>query len=429
LEDDGDMKARTVVVVEPYSSGNMLAPAFRRAGFSPCAVTLTGESAPNTSTLRLADFDDHIDHGDGDIGPLVARLRPLFPAAIIPGTHTGVRLADQLAARITPHLANVPDLTSSRHHKGDMVAAVAARGLPTIASVCSNSASEIESWIAREGLSGRDLVAKPADSAGTDQVRFLPGGHDWREAVARLVGSTDRYGVQMSDVVVQEHVTGIEYVVDTFSYEGTHTVSDVARYRKVSTPHRMAIYESMEFLPFGLPAHTAIVAYVNQVLDALGITFGAAHTEVMLTGRGPLLIEVNARLSGGGQPWACQLATGDNPIDRMIRYLRGDRNIPPDYSLEMTVLVVFFAVRSAGIVRNLSRLDAIQDLDSCFNMRVNARDGDYVPETTDIFDAQALGTVVLAHRDPDQVHADHLEVRRIASKAGRPGGFTIDPPR
>ncbi|MFE9999744.1 ATP-grasp domain-containing protein [Streptomyces avermitilis] len=423
------MRRGTVVIVEPYSSGNMLAPAFRQGGFSPCAVTLSGLSAPNSATLRLSDFDEHIAYDGGELGPLVGRLQALDPVAIVPGTHTGVKLADELAAVLTPKLANAPDLGSARHHKGDMIAAVAAAGLPTIRSLCTSDVGDALTWITRERLSGRDLVVKPVDSAGTDSVRFVPGGHDLRAVVTGLLGSANRYGSRISEVLVQEHVKGVEYAVDTFSYEGRCTVNDIVRYHKVSSRRHIALYASMEILPMDAPGNDAIIGYVKGALDALGITFGAAHTEVMVTEDGPLLIEVNARLSGGGHPWTCELATGDNSVDRMVRYLTKDRNIPDGYPLQLTTLAIFFAVRSAGVVSGLSRLDAIVDLPSCYHLQVNVQDGDYVPETADLFDAQRLGMAVLAHSDPAQVAADHREVRRIAAEAGRPGGFTIDPNR
>ena len=39
------------------------------------------------------------------------------------------------------------------------------------------------------------------------------------------------------------------------------------------------------------------------MLDALGVTDGAMHTEVMSTPRGPVLVEVNCRLHGGEGIW------------------------------------------------------------------------------------------------------------------------------
>lgn len=45
-----------------------------------------------------------------------------------------------------------------------------------------------------------------------------------------------------------------------------------------------------------------VVHYTRQAITALGIVDGAAHTEVMLTARGPVLIETGARLMGSTQP-------------------------------------------------------------------------------------------------------------------------------
>jgi biotin carboxylase len=416
--------ARTVAVVQPYASGSMLAPALRHAGFAPCAVTLAA-AAPNAASFRPADFDQHIVCESGDLETAEARLRALNPVAIIPGTHTGVRLADWLAARLTPQLANAPGLASARWHKGDMHAAVAANGLPVIKSLCTRDPAEVQRWLAAAGLAGRDLVIKPAASSGTDGVTFVPRGRDWRAVVTKLADSVNRYGIHLAEVMVQEYVPGTEYAVDTFSYDGRHTVADIARYHKVSSDKHMALYESMEFVPYDDPGHAEIIGYVERVLDALGVRFGPAHTEIMVTDRGPLLIETNARIPGGGQPWVCQLATGDNLIDRIIRYLGGDRSFHHGYTLDMTVLVVFFAVQSAGDVGDISGLDAIEDLPSCCHFKINVREGDHVPETADLFDAHNLGVVVLGHSEPSQVHADHAEVRRIASGIGRPGGFSM----
>jgi hypothetical protein len=421
-----------VAIVQPYSSGNMFAPVFRRAGFAPCAV-IVGTHAPLATSFHPEDFDHHFVYGASDAEPITARvlqpvvagLRELSPVAVIPGEQHGVMIADRLAAILTPGLANVPRLESARWHKGDMCEAVAAAGLPVIRGLCAREPAEIQHWLRREALTGRDLVVKPANASGTDGVTLLPAGRGWQEAVTSLAGAVSRHGIQFGDVIVQEYVTGTEYAVDTFSYEGTHTITDIVKYNKVTARRRMAIYESMEFLPFDSPGHGEIIGYTKRVLDALGMRFGVTHTEIMLTGSGPRLIEMNARPPGGAQPWACQLATGDNLIDRLVRYLSGDRNIRHDYTLEMTVLVVFFAVRSAGPVSGIAKLDAIKDLESCCHLKVNVSDGDYVPETADLLDAHKLGVAVLGHEDPGQVRADHLAVRRIASTAGRPGGFTI----
>ena len=41
-----------------------------------------------------------------------------------------------------------------------------------------------------------------------------------------------------------------------------------------------------------------LIAYAKTVLDACGIEFGASHTEIRLTKRGPALIETASRMMG-----------------------------------------------------------------------------------------------------------------------------------
>jgi hypothetical protein len=214
-------------------------------------------------------------------------------------------------------------------------------------------------------------------------------------------------------VVVQEYLTGTEYVVDSFSHEGVHTISDICRYRKLSDGTHIAIYESMEFLPYHLPGHAELVTFVERVLDALGIEFGPAHTEVMLTDRGPRLIETGARLAGGGLPWTCALATGENSIDRMVRVIDGDRDIRKDFTLELPVLVVFFIAKASGVLRNVEILESIRDLPSSRELDVLVGNGDWVSKTTTLWGTLQFGWTLLANTDTKQLYADHLAVREI----------------
>ncbi|MFI2367633.1 hypothetical protein [Streptomyces sp. NPDC018833] len=45
--------------------------------------------------------------------------------------------------------------------------------------------------------------------------------------------------------------------------------------------------------------HTAVSAYVTRVLEAFGFHDCPSHTEVVLTRRGPRIIEMHNRIAGG----------------------------------------------------------------------------------------------------------------------------------
>merc|ERR1712178_394386 len=65
-------------------------------------------------------------------------------------------------------------------------------------------------------------------------------------------------------------------------------------------------------LPPDGPEQDALTSYVFRVLDAVGLRFGPCHTEVMMTPRGPVLVEVNARMHGLQGPLMTEFATGTN---------------------------------------------------------------------------------------------------------------------
>lgn len=407
---------RVVVVVDAYSSGVMYAPALRRAGFSPVAVASVPEpAAVFTSSFRPADFDRRYSAAIGGAA-LVGELEQLDPIAVVPGTESGVELADRLAAELTPHLANDPGLIRARRHKGQMNAALVSAGVPAIRTTCSSDPEYVACWIAQNRLTAADLVVKPAMSAGTDGVTLVQSDTGWRAAMQQLQGARNPMGLVNDEVVVQERAKGIEYVVDTFTHDGWHTVTNICRYRKVHNAANFAVYESVEFLLYMAPGHNALIRYVEQVLDALGIRFGPAHSEIMLTDGGPRLIETNARLAGGGLPGTAQLATGETGVDRLIQYLSGDRDIRRDFTLQRCVMTVLFIAPMAGVIANVEAYDRIRALETCRHLRVNVRSGDTVEATSDLLSTMRLGWAVLAHRDPARVHADHAQVRAIAAE-------------
>ena len=400
------------VVVDPYSSGAMLAPAFLAAGV-PVTAVVTGPQPPAVyaASYRRGDFTEIITF-DGDLEPVVRRLRELRPRCVLPGCESGVELADAIAPLVTPEVANDPSLAAARRHKAEMAAAVDKAGLPTIAQLCTDDPAEVEAWVRRTGLAGRDLVVKPPKSASTDGVTRVRGD-GWRAVFDAQLGRPNRLGLVNDRLLVQEHVTGEEYVVDTFSHGGVHTVTDVCRYHKVDNGPYMAVYDCMEFLP---PDHSAVpelVGYASGVLDAVGMRYGAAHVEIMRTPAGPRLIEVGARAHGGGQPRFCREATGDSQVDRTVRCFARLGAIPDRYELRRHVLVVFLISRHAGTVRNAEVFAAVPQLPSHYYCGVHIANGDRLELTRDLFGSLDLGFAVLSHEDPERVWADYEALRAL----------------
>jgi hypothetical protein len=390
----------------------MLAPVLRGAGLEPVAVMSVPVPSGLSGSFRPADFALVLSAAEG-IDPLLRRLRPLRPEAVVPGLDCGVILADILAADLVPGRANDSTLVSARRHKGHMVAALEASGVRTIRTLTTSSPAEAAQWVGRHELQGRDLVVKPAMSAGTVDVTLLPGGAGLTSTITELLNKTSLFDVPNEEVVVQERVLGTEYAVDTFSWEGRHSVSGAYVCRKVANGSSFATYDSLSFVPYEAAETAVVVDYVKDALDALGIRFAIAHTEVMMTSDGPVLIEIGARPAGGDLPALCELATGDNVIQRLARYLSDGTVPPPGYRLSWQVSTVYFRTAQPGIILNTAAYQRIRQLPSCRALQVRVADGDWVEATSHLLSTLALGWAVLAHRDPHQVERDRAAVREI----------------
>ncbi|MER5431210.1 ATP-grasp domain-containing protein [Streptomyces sp. NPDC002588] len=410
------MTKRTVVIVDPYSSGVLYAPALRRAGFSPVAVrSIPFPAEQFTSSFRPDDFERHMLE-DGNPDSLVRQLAPLGVTAVIPGSESGVRLADRLAAELVPATAHLPSLAHCRYHKGHMVAAVAAAGLPVTPTVCVREPNQAADFVQRSDITGHDLVIKPATSVSSDGVTLAPGGRGWRSAVEALLGRTNAIGVLNEEVLVQRRLTGPEYVVNTFTAEGRHVVTDVCRYTKVSNGDSFAVYQDVDFLAMDAPHVPELIAYVRRALDALGFRFGPAHTEVILTAQGPRLVEVNSRIAGSGMPAAAELATGNSAVRLLVRQLQGERDHPDGFTLRRAVKVAMFIAKDNGIVTDTEAFESIRSLPTCRGLHINVRNGTRIEATSDLLSSLRLGWALLAHQDQAHVDRDYARLRTYAAR-------------
>lgn len=418
---------QAAVIVDPFSSGAHYAPEFASFGIPSVAVSSLpkipaaySDSWDPTRYRQLLAFD-------GDLERLVAELRPLSPRCVLAGAESGVELADRLTERLLPDQANVPALSAARRDKGAMAEALRATGVPVIRQICTDDPEAVKAWIDREGLRGSDLVVKPPKSGSTDGVTRVPAGEDWHVPFDAQLGRVNQWHNLNDRMMVQEYARGTEFVVDTFSHRGRHTVADVCRYGKIDNGEQMAVYESLTWVAPDDPAVPVLTRYAEAVLDAVGLRHGAAHIEIMLTADGPRLIEINSRPHGGGHPAFNLAATGDSQVHRTARWFAKKETVPKGYRLLQHMTVMFLIARRPGIVSNTAVLDGIKELPSYHHSAIKLQDGDRIEVTRDLLGTLTLGFAVLTHPDPDQVERDMAAVRAMeAALTVTPGPVPAD---
>ncbi|MFG2043622.1 ATP-grasp domain-containing protein [Dactylosporangium sp. NPDC048998] len=160
---------------------------------------------------------------------------------------------------------------------------------------------------------GYPVVVKPRGAGASIGVVKADGPGDL--AAAFMIAETATHGgapAYEGGVLVEEYLEGPEFSIDGAVHGGRYEPFVVARKRIGFPPY------------FEETGHT--VTAVDPLLDdpevrgvleaahrAVGVRDGITHTEIRLTGRGPCVIEINARLGGDLIPYVGMLATGVDP--------------------------------------------------------------------------------------------------------------------
>src|SRR5439155_22085321 len=137
-------------------------------------------------------------------------------------------------------------------------------------------------------------------------------------------------------------------------------------------------------------------------LGALGRGSGPAHTEIRLGPRGPVVVEVNARLAGGRIPTLVRLATGIDLVGATVDAAVGADRPLPDLGLSVAApaaviggtppgprghaSIRFLVPSRAGRVRRTGGVAAAAGVPGVVDVAITARPGQRVGGTGSFLD-------------------------------------------
>jgi biotin carboxylase len=136
------------------------------------------------------------------------------------------------------------------------------------------------------------VIIKPRDAFSSRGV-YKCDTYD--ELKSRLA---DTRGYSYSgDIIMEEFLAGKEYSVEAVTCHGQTTIVQFTEKFITAYPNTV---ELAHLQPADLTPHEREVAssVVIRTLKALGVEDSASHTEIMMTEKGPVVIEVGARLGG-----------------------------------------------------------------------------------------------------------------------------------
>jgi biotin carboxylase len=395
-------------IVDAYGSGRLLPDALRRHGVE--YIHVRSEFPDAWMSYNPDDFLVDIAH-EGDIGKTATELRSLGVDFVVAAADSGVLLADELSAVLrTP--GNGMRTPEARRNKFKMQFAVRQAGLAGPDSFVSSSVGEILSWI-RDGARW-PAVLKPLSSAGADNVILCHSTDEVRLGARKIMASSDRYGRRNEAVLSQQYLAGDEYCVNSVSRRGVHRIVDAWRYTK-QTANGRPLYDYEDLISLDDPAMRRVAEFALRVLDILEIRNGAGHTEVMMTGKGPFLIECAARPAGGVMPGLVSRCIGTSQVDSLayaIAFPDEFISTPQSrYRSPVHLRCVNLISPGNGTMPPPGRWEPIRRLGSFADLVLSSPEGSRLSRTVDL--ATCPGFLYLASEDAALIHEDYQRLRQL----------------
>ena len=400
-----------IAIVDGYSSGTFLVEKLLERGVE-CIHLRSQEIPPPRLLPSFVPAHYSVDLGYfPDLGDAVAALKEAGVDRVVAGTECGVVLADTLNYELA-FPGNEFDGVLARRDKYAMAGRLADAGLAAPVGAAVTDVESAVAWFAGAAAGGQ-VVVKPAASAGTDNVHICGTVEQVRSACSAVLRADDYFGNPNPAALIPKYLVGTEFMVNTVAVEGVQKVSDVWFSMKTTGPTGTPLYDYQQPLPMDTPLIGPLVDYVQSAVAALGITNGAAHSEVMLTEDGPVLIETGARLMGALLPGVIERYSGISHVELLAMALTDPQSFADfdDSSVRWsrTVRNVWLINHRAGV--STSWLDSFSALPTYDRLVTSAREGAPLAQTVDL--ATSPGFVSLVADTDAELDRDQAAIRAM----------------
>ena len=382
-----------LVFIESNTSGTgrLMAAKARSAGFVPVMFAedparypwLDGDgiATRRVETQSLTDLQRHLD-----------RLRSEMPVA-------GVFSSSEYfigSAAFLAQCAGLPGADSSAvakcRDKREQRRVLLEAGIPVPKFVAAQTPSQAAEAAMTIGV---PVVVKPTTGTGSMGVLLCHTINEVATQADRLLARTvNERGMPIPrEVLVEEFVDAPEFSVETF---GAVAVG-VTQKHVSPPPHFVEIGHDFP-APVARVHLEALRTTTVAALQAIGLTWGPAHTELRLTAGGPVVIEVNPRLAGGFIAELIRYAVGIDLLHQTMRAACGD-GADLARSCQRYASIRFITVKETGRIAKICIQDA-ETSPQVAEVSLYRRIGDTVQVNNDFRDR--IGHVIAVGETFDQ---------------------------
>lgn len=243
----------------------------------------------NPQAIGIANADEYFNASTMDEDAVVKAAEAFHPDGVMTlATDMPMRGVAKAAAKLgLPGISY--DTAVKATDKFEMIKAFKEHGVPSPWFFTVDTREELK---ALESKLDFPCIMKPTDNAGSHGVVLA---RSFEELLNSFDYSHDcsRHG----KVIIEEYLQGDEVSVEVMVVEGKAHVLQITDKLTTGAPHFVEMGHSQ---PTRHPAAVAdaIREVAAQACAAVGINEGPAHVEMMVTQRGPVMIELGARMGG-----------------------------------------------------------------------------------------------------------------------------------
>ena len=237
-------------------------------------------------------------------------------------------------------------------------------------------------------------IMKPTDNAGSRGVVLV---HSFSELLDAYEYSYNQS--RSGNVIIEEYLQGDEVSVEVIVIDGEVHILAITDKLTTGAPHFVEMGHNQ---PSKQPTHiqAKIKELAEQAVKSVGIHTGPAHVEMMITERGPIMIELGARMGGDCiTTHLVPLSTGIDMIKATIDIALGNR---PDITHKINMSsAIRFIKGPIGIIKSISGLDSASAVSGIKEITITKNINDCISDIHSSTDR--VGYVIAQDTDYDRV--------------------------
>ena len=216
-------------------------------------------------------------------------------------------------------------------------------------------------------------ILKPLDNSGSRGVMLVKEEKDLDQSFEYSKGSSRGAGV-----IIEEYMQGSEVSVEVMAWDGEIHILAITDKLTTGAPHFVEMGHSQQSR-LSEEIKNQIKEVATKAVKSVGIENGPAHVEIMVTEKGPKMIELGARMGGDCiTTHLVPLSTGIDMIECTIRCALGEKpDVQPKFDKGSAIRffdVPYGTIKSISGVEDAKKIEGIQEITFTKNVGDTAGD-------------------------------------------------------